>query len=108
MVTVTVLLASAETAHFDQTNWSTVPFATFVPETWAQALPPLLSVGVVGNVAVAVAACPASCTSRRSFALTVAGVVSVKGPEPATLEAVTFRPLMAGAIVLWRGHLGSL
>src|SRR5438034_3847078 len=107
MVTVAVLLASAETAHFHQTNWSTVAFATFVPETWAQALPPLLSVGRAGKVEVAVVAFPASWTSSRSFAFTVAGIVSVKVPDPAVLEAVTFVRYAPGSIVYGSGSFES-
>ena len=64
---------------------------TAEPVICAQVLPPLLSVGAVGKVAVAPADVFAdSCTSIRSLALTVPGTATVKVPPAPATEAVAF------------------
>src|SRR5437588_4602674 len=82
--------------------------ATFVPLTCAHVLPPLvLSVGVVGNVDVAVPACPASWTRSKSFAFTVAGMVKVNVPDADTDDAVLLVRYAPGSIVYGEGSVAS-
>ena len=109
IVTVTALLASAATAHFQKTNWSTTPprLTTFVPVIDAHALPPLASVGTAGTVAVEVVALPVSWIRSRSLGLTVAGSVTVNVPDAATLVAVATVRKAAGSIVYGSGSFVS-